>query len=90
MHDPRIPTAEGVRLREVLALAEEIGGAWRGDWSDFDGRTLRHQMEELRRVADGDMTSERYRALRGLCPAGFGHWTDYCGDGCRGEEANDA
>lgn len=27
--------------------AEALGTAWRNDWSDFDGRTLRSQLEDL-------------------------------------------
>ena len=72
--------AERDALRAALALAGEIGRAWRGDWSDFDGRTLRAEMDELSKIADGSETPEQYRAMNGLCPLGGGHWVDYCGD----------
>lgn len=66
------------RLETVLMLADEIGSKWRGDWSDFDGRTLRSEMNELRQVASGKLTVEQYRRFNGLCALGGGHWTKYC------------
>lgn len=57
---------ENKRLKTCLALAREVGHHWRMNWGDFDGRTLRHQMEDLRLVADGSMTGARYRADWGL------------------------
>jgi hypothetical protein len=58
--------AENERLKTCLALAREVGSHWRNDWSDFDGRTLRDQMEDLRQVADGSMTGAEYREDWGL------------------------
>lgn len=73
------------KLATVLMLADEIGSAWRGDWNDFDGRTLRGELADLGQVAAGEMDVVWYRAANGLCPHGRGHWTDYCDDGCGGE-----
>lgn len=58
--------AENERLKTCLALACEIGRHWRMNWGDFDGRTLRHQMNDLRNVADGSITAAAYRATWGL------------------------
>jgi len=58
--------AENERLKTCLALACEVGQDWRNDWSDFDGRTLRDQMNDLRNVADGSITAAAYRATWGL------------------------
>lgn len=59
-------TAEIERLKVCLALAQEVGWYWRNNWSDFDGRTLRDQMENLRLVADGEWTGTEYRENWGL------------------------
>jgi len=58
--------AENERLKTCLALAREVGDHWRMNWSDFDRCTLRHQMEDLRRVADGSLSGAGYRAQWGL------------------------
>jgi hypothetical protein len=68
--------------RTALTAAQEIGQAWRGSWADFDGRTLRDEMNELSLIADGSMSIERYRASNSLCPAGSGHWTEFCHEEC--------
>jgi hypothetical protein len=34
-----------------------LGEAWRGDWSDFDGRQLRHQIDE---ILGGDETGVEF------------------------------
>lgn len=60
-----------------LAL-RELADAWRGDWHDFDGRTLKHQLRAVEQVADGEMTLAQFRDDSGLCPKGGGHWTEYC------------
>ena len=49
------------RLTTCLLLAQEVGQDWRNDWSDFDGRTLRDQMNGLSKVADGTVSAEDYR-----------------------------
>jgi hypothetical protein len=72
--------AEVERLRTALGLAQQVGDAYRGDWSGFDGRTLRSQMDELSAVASGREDATRYRAMNHLCPHGRGHFIDYCGD----------
>lgn len=59
-------TAENERLKVCLALAQEVGWDWRNNWSDFDGRTLRDQMKDLSKVADGEITGAEYRTNWGL------------------------
>lgn len=34
-------------VKDVAKALELLGEAWRGDWIDFDGRTLRLQLNEL-------------------------------------------
>lgn len=86
---PTDGTSELHRLRLALELAQQVGRAYRGDWSDFDGRTLRTALDALDEVVAGAMSAERYRSLEGLCPAGQGHWIDYCERGRCGNEGVD-
>ena len=46
-----------VVLREMTAIAD----GWRFDWSDFDGRTLQHQLERLETWAESNTTEEYKR-----------------------------
>lgn len=82
---------ENGQLREqrefVFAANKELGSAWRNDWSDFDGRTLRSQLEDIEslalEVAAGTPRDEalvRFRSINSLCEAGHGCWTHY--EGC--------
>ncbi len=41
-------------LREMTAL----GRGWRMDWSDFDGRTLRHQLNGIEEWAERALVSD--------------------------------
>lgn len=74
--------AEVERLKLAITLAQELGSAYRGDWSGFDGRTLRSQLDDLSSVGAGSWDAERFRASNSLCPHGDGHWTEYCDDTC--------
>jgi|GEM_PF-6932293 len=69
---------------EVVAAGQEalclLGSAWRGDWSDFDGRTLRAQLQEASDVFAGKLTLENFLSLTGICPRG--HWTFHCSPDC--------
>lgn len=77
-------------MQQALDHLTALGGCWRGDWSDFDGRTLRDQLDDLRPIieaaAAGEDVTERIAADRignGMCPTGGGHWRHYCADyGC--------
>ena len=54
------------RLETCISLAMEVAYEWRQDWSDFDGRTLLSQMEDLGRVAAGQLSGAEYREDWGL------------------------
>lgn len=60
MPDFRVPAA-------TLAAIQVLGECWRGDWSDFDGRLLRAQLDDLtliaRREAEGQGVEEALAAF---------------------------
>lgn len=81
--------AEALREAEpVLQTMLEYGAAIRGDWSDFDGRTMRAVIDDWVReilTPDPSHTVEWHRRDLGLCMAGAGHWCGgwgYCDDEC--------
>ena len=39
-------------MGEALDALTALGQAWRGNWSDFDGRTLRGQLSDLRKIIE--------------------------------------
>jgi hypothetical protein len=41
-----------------LAAMKALGDKWRGDWSDFDGRTLRDQLAELDELIRAEVAGE--------------------------------
>jgi len=43
-----------------------LGSAWRNNWFDFDGRTLRSELEDIQRVLDGEMTYEQFLNTVGI------------------------
>lgn len=45
-----------------------LGSAWRNDWSGFDGRTLRGQLDEAAEVYKGSMTYEDFCDRNGIHP----------------------
>lgn len=49
-----------------LECLNDLGEQWRGDWSDFDGRTLRDQLDDIaeiiRRECRGDEDVDDYVA----------------------------
>jgi hypothetical protein len=69
---------------EVIRAIEAVGQAWRGDWSDFDGRTLRHQLNELCGLMESALAGEDVKeavagfyASTSICPQCHG-WTEHC------------
>ena len=62
---------------------KELASAWRGDWNDFDGRTLRDQLKEVIQIEDHVIGLPEFRIRNGLCEAGNGHWVDHCDKGCK-------
>lgn len=65
--------------KAILTAMEEYGKAIRGDWSNFDGRSMRDVIddwvEEL--VAPTGKTVEQWRDWLNLCPDGNGHWAGF-------------
>src|ERR687890_324299 len=55
---------------EALRCLTDLGEAYREDWSDFDGRTLRDELSELadliRREERGDDVHERVQHFRDM------------------------
>lgn len=51
-----------------LGLLSELGTMWRNDWSDFDGRTLRTQLDTLETIiaaeARGEDVTDRIETYR--------------------------
>lgn len=41
------------RLKEGALLLSRLGAYWRNDWSDFDGRTLRDQLDVIADFLEG-------------------------------------
>ena len=46
-------------LEIVLREMRAYGSGWRMNWSDFDGRTLRHQLGQLAAWAEDALAGER-------------------------------
>lgn len=95
MAHPRHPRTKGPTMTDnqeaespVLTAMLEYGSAIRGDWSNFDGRTMRAIIEDWVqevRTPDPSHTVEWHRLNLGLCMAGGGHWCGrwgYCDDEC--------
>jgi hypothetical protein len=73
-----------VTLEEVSKVLCEYGEAIRGDWGSIDGRSERSTIQDFAAaiLAPAEYTSEDLRANADICPAGNGHWTQYCDDDC--------
>lgn len=70
----------------ALDALSSLGSAWRGDWSDFDGRTLRAQLNSwmalMERTLAGETTGEEIATwieLQGICPRCHSWW-EHCLD----------
>lgn len=60
-----------------------LSSCWRGDWMDFDGRTLRDQLADL------DDSPGEFRFAKGICPETGWHWDDHCDEDCRRRAAEE-
>jgi hypothetical protein len=69
------------RQEAVIEALGLLGSAYRGDWSYFDGRSLRAQLDELAGVltADKPFDVEAWAHVSGICPVGRG-WHEHCPD----------
>lgn len=66
-------------IEAVQQTLGALGSAWRNDWSDFDGRTLRSQLNEISAALD-PASSVTYEALcrsLGICPVHH-EWAEGC------------
>lgn len=74
------------RIAIVQMMLYELGSAYRGSWHDFDGRTLRSQLDDIAVYlnVDCDISIHDFRGSCDLCPAGNGHWTEFCDEYCIG------
>lgn len=66
----------------VVRALTALGEAWRGDWMDFDGRTLRSQLQSVTDFLDDVAPPITYEALcvsLGICPENQ-CWPQWCGD----------
>lgn len=70
--------ANAEQVADALSL---LGAAYRSNWSDFDGRSLRSQLDELAMtLREGKLFSaERWAFATGICPASKG-WVTDCAD----------
>lgn len=78
----------------IAQVLREYGSCIRGDWSTIDGRSVRAELEAVATALDGggvevfpdhpvaEYTIFDWRERLGMCPAGLGHWTDYCDEDC--------
>jgi hypothetical protein len=80
-------TTPGDGVRQALDHLTALSLCWRGDWSEFDGRTLRDQVEDVRAIIEAAIAGEdvteriqRDRIGNSMCPECRGHWADYCAD----------
>lgn len=47
-------------IEEAKLCLQALGSAWRHDWFEFDGRTLRSQLNEIEKVLDGKMNYHEF------------------------------
>ena len=78
------------RIESAYSTLHELAQAWRGDWAQFDGRTLRHEIEDwkksvldvaldsLKEDVEIDAANAAFRVTHGLCRNGGGHWYEHC------------
>lgn len=64
---------------QAKSALTHLGQAWRGDWSEFDGRTLRAQLDDLSLILDGKRTLAQFLAGCGICPD-HSCWPEHCRD----------
>lgn len=67
----------------AVDVLRELGGAIRGDWGSIDGRSIRDAIDDIAAAIESDAPppDEALRRSADLCPAGGGHWTQYCAPG---------
>lgn len=70
-------------------LLDEYGSALRGSWGGIDGRSEQAALGSLSKAiidhGNDCLATASVQSLRddlGICPAGNGHWTEFCDDEC--------
>lgn len=81
-------TDQPATFQQTLGVLQELGQAWRGDWS-LDGRSgraaidlLTDQLDLAHRTGRARMSVVGMRASTPLCEHGLGHWNEYCDEDC--------
>lgn len=67
------------KSQAIARALTSLGSAYRGDWSDFDGRTLKDQLGAIAsRLSDGDpFDADLFLASCGVCPQ-TNQWVEHC------------
>lgn len=65
----------------VAEALQMLGSAYRGDWADFDGRSLRSQLNELAAALKSDkpFDVEVWAVISCICPVNR-QWAEHCSD----------
>ena len=50
----------GKHTTQAIDSMRALGDAWRGDWNDFDGRTLRDQLYDIEAVLRGSISKTEF------------------------------
>jgi hypothetical protein len=79
-----VAVSEARQPHASLSALAALGSAYRGDWSEVDGRTIRAQLDEIADLVRAEVRGEDMRArLAGfyaanhICPR-CQSWTDHC------------
>jgi hypothetical protein len=67
------------RVAQVQDAMTALAGAWRGDWTSFDGRTLEDQLDDLNTALDNklEFDFEVWCEANGIC-APCNCWLEQC------------
>ena len=83
MPDPTVSDGATEHNAGAVAIAlEKLGAAYRGDWHDFDGRSLRRELDELARALRSPETFDVAAWCRReeICPI-CESWIEHCHEG---------
>ncbi|MBT2587972.1 hypothetical protein [Arthrobacter sp. ISL-95] len=73
-----------MNYKQVAGCLREYGSALRGSWGDIDGRSEQMSLNVLAMAIDNPIGFDvlSMREALGVCPAGHGHWTEFCAEEC--------
>jgi hypothetical protein len=76
---------DNAKVEAVAEALEALGSAYRGDWSDFDGRSLRDELGALATVlrSPEPFDLERWYASEWICPVRKS-WAEFCQERAEG------